>query len=172
MDIRGREEMKMPSADLDSLDRAVTTLLAQDRVRRDIARLKTELQSSPEPFVWSVVDCSVLAGILPDGIRSGWIFVLRKDTPSSAHHHPNSVQHMVMLEGAGRSAVGGQERPMLRFGTAGSTLQDRWYVIDRNVIHEFFPEGEDVVVISFHTCAADELVEVEQGSGHVRRYES
>jgi mannose-6-phosphate isomerase-like protein (cupin superfamily) len=172
MDIRGREEMKMPGPDLDSLHRAVGTLLATEPVSKDIARLKLELQSSPEPFVWSVVDCEALAGVLPKDIRSGWIFVLRKDTPSGAHHHPNSVQHMVMVEGAGRSVVAGEERTMLRFGSAGSAPRDLWYVIDRNVTHEFFPEGEDVVVISFHTCAPDELIEVEQGSGHVRRYES
>lgn len=162
----------MTGPDLDSLSRAVDSLLTQGRIRQDIARLKVELQSSPEPFVWSVVDCASLAGVLPADIRSGWIFVLRKDTPSGAHHHPNSVQHMVMVEGAGRSVVAGEERRMLRFDSAGHAPRDLWYVIDRNVTHEFFPEGEDVVVISFHTCEADELVEVEKGSGHVRRYES
>lgn len=162
----------MTVPDLDSLSRAVDSLLTQERVRQDISQLKVELQSSPEPFVWSVVDCASLAGILPQDIRSGWIFVLRKDTPSGAHHHPNSVQHMVMVEGAGRSVVAGQERRMQRFGSTGLAPRDLWYVIGRNVTHEFFPEGEDVVVISFHTCAADELVEVERGSGHVRRYES
>ena len=162
----------MTGPDLDSLHRAVGSLLAQTQVRQDIARLKVELQNSPEPFVWSVVDCGALAGILPEDIRSGWIFVLRKDTPSGAHHHPNSVQHMVMVEGAGRSVVAGEERRMQRFGSAGLAPRDLWYVIDRNVTHEFFPEGEDVVVISFHTCAPDELIEVEEGSGHVRRYES
>jgi mannose-6-phosphate isomerase-like protein (cupin superfamily) len=162
----------MSSERLESLDRAVKVLLGQAAVRDAIAGLKVDIQSSPEPFVWSVVDCEALGDTLPADIKSGWIFVLRRDTPSGAHHHPNSVQHMVMVEGAGRSVVAGQERRMLRFGSAGVAPRDLWYVIDRNVTHEFFPEGEDVVVISFHTCEPDQLVEVAEGSGHVRRYES
>lgn len=156
---------------LDSLDQAVTQLLAQEETRQTNVRLKHELQTSMEPFVWAAVDCEPVADLLPAEIRSGWIFVLKRDTASGAHHHPNSIQHMVVIEGVGQSVVGGREREMIRHGAPGKRPDDIWYVIDRNVNHEFFPRGTDMVVISFHTCAADELLEVDS-SGHSRRYET
>ncbi|HSC47373.1 MAG TPA: hypothetical protein VLG68_04750 [Gammaproteobacteria bacterium] len=162
----------MKIAYLDKLDRAVALLLGQRAVRDSIARLKREMQASPEPFVWVTLDCGPLAGVLPPEIRSAWIFVLKRDTWSGAHYHPNSIQHMVVIEGGGRSKVGGGERRMLRYDAAGSTPDERWYVIDKNVPHEFLPEGSDVVVMSFHTCEQDGLVEIEVGAGQSRVYET
>lgn len=156
---------------LDSLDQAVTKLLAQEETRQTIVRLKHELQISAEPFVWAAVDCDSVADLLPAKIRSGWIFVLKRDTASGAHHHPNSIQHMVVIEGTGKSIVGGHKREMLRHRAPGKRPEDIWYVIDRNITHEFFPRGTDMVVISFHTCATDELLEV-GSSGQSRRYQT
>jgi hypothetical protein len=51
-------------------------------------------------------------------------------------------------------------------------LDDVWYVIHEGVPHEFFPSGTDVVVVSFHTCASDELEEISCDSGATRNYES
>ena len=47
-------------------------------------------------------------------------------------------------------------------------IRDR---IGEGVPHEFFPEGEDMVVVSFHTCAAHELEEVACETGESRLYE-
>lgn len=156
---------------LDVLDWAVGSLLQQETVREDIARLELALKISPEPFVWSVVDCSRLGGVLPQEIRSAWIFVLRKGLWTGAHYHPNSIQHMAVVEGGGWARVAGKLRSLVPHGTSGYAYEDVWQVIDKEVPHEFLPEGRDMVVISFHTCAADELVEIEVGSGHTRRYE-
>ena len=48
---------------------------------------------------------------------------------------------------------------------------DKWVVIDENVPHEFFPEKENMVVISFHTCDANELEEIGCTTGEKRLYE-
>ena len=156
---------------LASLDRAVASLLKQAPIRESIARLKGELQACPEPFVWVTLDCTPLVGILPRQILSAWIFVLRKDVWSGAHFHPNSIQHMVVVEGRGRSKIAGDEKPMVPYGTPGHPPEAAWQVIDKNVAHEFLPEASDMVVISFHTCPPDELLEIESGTGHARVYE-
>src|SRR5215472_8366448 len=102
---------------LDSLDQAVHRLLQEAHLHQSIARLRIELQSSPEPFVWSTVDCETLRDLLPAAIQSAWIFVLRKDLWSGAHFHPNSVQHMVLVEGRGRARIAGEEARIIPFGT-------------------------------------------------------
>jgi hypothetical protein len=159
-------------SDLKKLHAAVDALLRQESFSRDVERLRLELSGSPEPFVWSTVDLGGLGVALPASIKSGWIFLLRSDAPSGCHYHPNSVQHMVALNGRGRSKVGGVERPMIPFGRAGHSIEEKWYVIGEGVPHEFFPEGEDMTVVSFHTCEAFELEEIACGSGTSRKYES
>ena len=69
------------------------------------------------------------------------------------------------------SNVGGATRRMARLGSADHSLAEIWYVIGEGVPHEFFPEGENMVVVSFHTCGADELEEVACETGESRLYE-
>ena len=157
--------------DLKKLNAAVESLVRQESFPRAVERLRLELNGSPEPFVWSTVDLDTLGVALPPSIKSGWIFLLRSDVPSGCHYHPNSVQHMVVLNGQGRSKVGAVERPMIPFGRAGHSIEEKWYVIEEGVPHEFFPEGEHMTVVSFHTCAAFELEEIACGNGNSRKYE-
>ena len=157
---------------LASLSDLVEELLGQETTRETIRRLKEEAGRTDEPFVWEVLDPDRLAGRLPDTLRSGWIFVLREGVPSGCHYHPNSVQHMVMVEGRGVSEVGGTRREMVALGTAGASPEEVWYVIDEGVEHEFFPSGSEMVVVSFHTCEADELQEVAFNGGQSRLYVS
>ena len=158
--------------DLKKLNAAVESLVRQESFPRAVERLRLELNGSPEPFVWSTVDLDTLGVALPPSIKSGWIFLLRSDVPSGCHYHPNSVQHMVVLNGQGRSKVGAVERPMIPFGRAGHSIEEKWYVIEEGVPHEFFPEGEHMTVVSFHTCAAFDLEEIACGNGNSRKYES
>ena len=157
---------------LKKLNAAVESLVRQESFPRAVERLRLELNGSPEPFVWSTVDLDTLGVALPASIKSGWIFLLRSDVPSGCHYHPNSVQHMVVLNGQGRSKVGAVERPMIPFGRAGHSIEEKWYVIEEGVPHEFFPEGEHMTVVSFHTCAAFDLEEIACGNGNSRKYES
>jgi hypothetical protein len=157
--------------DLKKLHDAVESLRRQESFSSAVESLRLELNGSPEPFVWSTVDLDTLVVELPASIKSGWIFLLRSDVPSGCHYHPNSVQHMVALNGQGRSKVGGLERPLIPFGSDRHSIEEKWYVIEEGLPHEFFPEGEDMTVVSFHTCAASELEEIDCGNGTSRRYE-
>jgi len=155
---------------LAELNEAVAQLISRPEVHSLIDDLKQELPHTSEPFVWSTIDLQSLTAQLPDTIRSGWIFVLKKDVPSGCHYHPNSIQNMVMIEGEGTSRVGENSRQMKRFADPDSSLEDIWYVIPEGTPHEFFPAETDMVVVSFHTSASDELEEVSCDSGATRIY--
>jgi oxalate decarboxylase/phosphoglucose isomerase-like protein (cupin superfamily) len=118
------------------------------------------LATSQEPFGWRFIDLD--ARELPDGIRSGAVFVLPAGTTPPGHQHPNSIQHMRVL--AGRAAVTLQssestpQHDPVRYGVGE---ERSWLVIPRGVVHqiEVLPEGE-LVVLSFHTVAEEDLLEV------------
>jgi hypothetical protein len=156
---------------LEKLHAAVEWLLRQGSFSRAVERLRVELSGSQEPFVWATVALETIRVALPAPIKSCWIFLLKRDVPSGSHYHPNSVQHMVALNGHGRSNVGGIERTMIPFGSARHSIEEKWHVIGEGIPHEFFPEVEDMTVVSFHTCAAAELEEIASGSGARRLYE-
>ena len=155
--------------DLEALDAAARKLLAQASTRATIARLAHDLQSAIEPFVWSTVDIASVRDVLPSNIRSGWIFVLKRDVASGAHFHSNSVQHMVLVGGQGRSCIGGEWREMVAMGQSRE-LSECWSIIPAGVAHEFVPVETDMVVVSFHTAGEDELGETAVGTGETRRY--
>ena len=74
------------------------------------------------------------------------------------------------LEVQGDAEVAGVRMPMVPFD-AVADVSDRWLVIEQGTAHEFFPQGEDMTVVSFHTCPPQELEEVECDSGGLRHYE-
>ena len=152
----------MTTNDLDKLSTAVEFLINHNPVVETIERLDHEVDHSSEPFVWSVIDLSSILHQLPETIKSGWIFVLKKDVSSGCHYHPNSIQHMIAVKGQGMSKVGGESKRL---------LSNTWVVIEKNVPHEFVPEGENMVVVSFHTCEANELEEIGCDTGEKRLYE-
>jgi hypothetical protein len=155
---------------LQNLNDAVEQIVKQKTFSEMVEELKKDLNYTEEPFVWSVVDLGAVNCALPEQIKSSWVFVLKRDVPSGCHYHPNSVQHMVMIEGQGQSSVGNLRKEMVRFGTPGQPPETVWYVINEGVPHEFFPEETEMVVVSFHTCEARELEEVACGSGAERLY--
>jgi mannose-6-phosphate isomerase-like protein (cupin superfamily) len=155
---------------LSQLNETVAQLITRPAVRSLIDDLKQQLPHTSEPFVWSTIDLQSITAPLPDTIKSCWIFVLKKDVASGCHYHPNSIQHMVMIEGEGTSRVGDNSGQMKRFGDPESSLENIWYVIPEGTPHEFYPAEKDMVVVSFHTCASDELEEVSCNSGASRTY--
>src|SRR5262249_39711555 len=158
------------NADLEKLTTAVEFLLNRKTFLATIEQLSEEINHSEEAFVWSVIDLSSIAPELPEGIRSSWIFVLKKDVSSGCHYHPNSIQHMVTIKGQGMSKVGGKYSRLFQFGSSNDSIADKWLVIDKGVPHEFFPENENMVVVSFHTREASELEEVDCETGEKRVY--
>jgi mannose-6-phosphate isomerase-like protein (cupin superfamily) len=161
----------MKESDLQKLNTAVEYLLSQESFSTIVERLKGELAGSKETFVWSTVELDSIPCELPAYIKSCWIFHLRKDIPSGSHYHPNSVQHMIVVAGRGKSIVDGTCRTMVPFASSEHSLTDKWYVIGQDVPHEFVPEREDMTVVSFHTCDASELEEIACESGGKRLYE-
>jgi len=159
------------NVDLEKLSTAVESLARRKDFLETIERLSKEINHSPEAFVWSVVDLSSIETDLPEAIRSGWIFVLKKDVWSGCHYHPNSIQHMVVINGEGIAKVAGESSRMVQFGSPDASLADKWFVIDEGIPHEFLPEKENMVVASFHTCGATELEEVDCETGATRVYE-
>lgn len=157
--------------DLEKLNTSVEFLINQKIFLEMIEQLSKEIDHSKEPFVWSVIDLNSIERELPQCIRSCWIFVLKKDVSSGCHYHPNSIQHMVTIKGEGISKVAGEYRRMIRFGSSNDSLAAIWHVIGKGVPHEFFPEKENMMVVSFHTCEASELEEVDCETGEKRIYE-
>ena len=153
------------------LNDLVKHLLKEKDIAEKISLLKEEVIDTDDTFVWSVIDSKYLPDKLPGDLKSGWIFVLKRGTPSGCHYHPNSVQHMVMIEGKGESKVGGVSKKMNHLASPNHTPEEIWYVIEEGVEHEFFPEERDMVVISFHTCEANELKEISCNSNESRFYE-
>ncbi len=160
----------MTSPNLSALDSAVRHLLGQPSFAATLADLERELANSTATFVWATVDLDSIPAELPGEIESGWIFHLRRDVPSGAHYHPNSIQHMTLVAGGGEAVLGGERSAMVPFD-APAPVEERWIVIGEGVPHEFVPTGGDMTVVSFHTCGAEELEEVECDSGHLRHYE-
>ncbi len=98
---------------LQKLNDAVEQIMRQKIFSEMVEGLKKELSYSEEPFVWSVIDLGSVNCALPERIKSGWVFVLKRDVPSGCHYPPNSVQHMVMIEGQGQSSVGNLRKEMV-----------------------------------------------------------
>jgi len=160
----------MSPVELGQLQDVVSDLLREPAFAEASRALHAELGRSREPFVWATIDLATIARPLPPAIRSGWIFALRAGVPSGEHFHPNSTQHIVVISGRGEARVGGVRGRMEPCG-AGARAPRSWFVIPPRVPHEFVPEGEDVLVVSFHTCAAEELEEVSCATGASRMYE-
>jgi mannose-6-phosphate isomerase-like protein (cupin superfamily) len=155
---------------LPQLNDAVAELITRQPIFNLADTLKKDLHHTSEPFVWSTIDLESISSPLPESIKSCWMFVLKKDVRSGCHFHPNSIQHMVVVEGEGTSKIGSVSSRMKRFGQTDGSLDDTWCVIPEGVPHEFFPTTSDMVVISFHTCTSEELKEISCDSGAAREY--
>ena len=157
--------------DLEKLHEAVERLALQPSFISAVEDLKIKLDASRENFVWTTIDLKSIDVELPDCIKSCWIFLLRRGAPSGSHYHPNSVQHMIAINGRGRSIVGGVCREIVPYDSPGHSIEEKWHIIEQGAPHEFFPEGEDMAVVSFHTCEAEELEEIAADTGDARIYE-
>jgi len=162
-------------ARLEKLD----TIVRSDELRAEIGpivdRVCTALSQKPEALMtWESIPLEIFGEGLPPGIRSGWIFVLRAGADTGAERHSNSHQRMMTLHGSGDMRV--------RADVASSTWESnvlvsepsapqerRWISIPPNVWHRpVVGRDGDWVVISFHTVAAEELIEEkmdESGAG-------
>ncbi len=156
---------------LKALNTIIKTLLKDISVKETIQNLKMKIREPGEPYIWSLINIDSFQQNLPSNIKSIWIFVLKINTPSIAHYHPNSIQHTVMVEGKGKVKIADHYEDLKLFGSSHLSKEDIWYVIDENTYHEFFPQEKDMVLISFHTCLPEELIEIRCDSGEHCVYE-
>jgi hypothetical protein len=126
-----------------------------DELRDDPSRPKSTFRSIP----------LAVYGALPPAIRSSWLFALRGGLAHPPERHPNSIQRMFALTAPGRFDWwdGGQ------WVTAALVPGDDGLSIPADTWHRMPAQDEDWVVASFHTAAADELVEIvgEPASGAI-----
>ena len=154
---------------LPSLSEAAKAILRDEKVIADLDRARGELFETEAPFVWCVIDIDRYR--LPENIKSGWIFVLKRNHASGSHYHPNSTQHMLVVEGRGSATIADRTRAAAAIPSPENIRSSDWFVIPENAPHEFFIGDEDMVVISFHTCPAEELLEVDSHDESQRLYE-
>ena len=113
-------------------------------------------------MAWEPIPLSVYGAALPPQIRSSWVFILRAGATTGAERHPNRHQRMMSFQGTGDMQTGGEVRwqSNVLASAPDADLEQRWISIPENVWHQVVvPEGDDWVVVSFHTVPAHELIE-------------
>ncbi|KAF0162257.1 MAG: hypothetical protein A2499_13960 [Stygiobacter sp. RIFOXYC12_FULL_38_8] len=143
-------------------------LAKNEKIESFAAELQNNLQESSEQFLWKTLNKHLDKRDLENEFRSAWMFVLRKNTPSEAHYHPNSTQYTAIIKGDGTCEIGGEKITLQKFDPSMITTL---YVIDQGVSHEFFPGDEDLVVLSLHTVAPEELIEINCSLDKKRNYQ-
>lgn len=157
----------MSTNNLQKAVKLITSLAENENVKSSINQLKDELNNSKEQFVWKTLDEYLNNNDLADEFKSSWMFIIRKNTPSKAHYHPNSTQYTAVIGGTGSCEIGGIKSSLVNFDPQNTNTL---FVIPKGTPHEFFPGSEDLIVISLHTCKADELIEIDCSSGNERNY--
>jgi hypothetical protein len=147
---------------LQSLDEAVSTSEAAAALRPICERVLATLARGPgEIEAWEPVPLDLYGGVLPSEIRSSWVFVLRRGVTTGAERHPNSRQRMMSWSGGGDFQVhdGKRWRSHRLVSDPGAPLEERWISIPAETWHQGVVGEEDWLVVSFHTVAAEELIE-------------
>src|SRR5438270_10428380 len=151
-----------------------------DRVRAELAR------NSEAVMAWEPIPLEAFGRGLPQGIRSGWIFILRAGADTGPERHPNSHQRMMTLEGSGDMRTESEKEEVriknekkgiewqsnFLISDPDAPLERRWISIPPNTWHRPVV-GKDAhwVVVSFHTVPAEELIEekLDEAGGGTRR---
>jgi hypothetical protein len=144
---------------LDEALRGPTVRAGLDALAR---RAAARLAAAPdEPHAWEPVPLGIYGDALPEGIRSSWVFVLRRGTETGAERHPNSHQRMASYRGRGDFQIweGGTWRSHPLDSDPGAALERRWVSIPVGVYHQGVVPKTDWVVVSFHTAGVNELIE-------------
>jgi hypothetical protein len=152
--------------ELDGIVRSEKVLsLLEPVVERVRARLSGETSAL---MTWESIPLTHFEVALPAGIKSSWVFVLRAGTNTGPERHPNSHQRMMSFQGSGDMQVQeGSSRPKdedwesnILISDSNAPLETRWISIPPNVWHQpVISEEGDWAVVSFHTVAAEELIE-------------
>ena len=163
---------------METLDRTVLSEGMRERIQPIVERVRADLAQRPKALMaWESVGLETF-GVLPPAIRSGWVFILRAGTDTGAERHPNSHQRMMTFDGTGDmkiDAIGTPNdveteseiawRSHVLVSDPSAPFEKRWISIPQNVWHRpVIGKDADWVVVSFHTVAADELIEERPGA--------
>ena len=148
------------------------SLVQQASVRRELDAIADRLKASlaagrSSALVYQPIDLSLYGATLPPGIRSSWVFALRRNTVSGAERHPNSIQRMMSYRGSADLQTRPDEQWISNhlLSDPDAPLKDRWLSIPAGVWHQGVMGNEDWVVVSFHTAAAEDLIEERPSAG-------
>ena len=163
---------------LETLDELVRSEKIRSQILPIVERVRADLARKPKALMaWEPVDLETF-GVLPPAIRSGWVFILRAGNDTGAERHPNSHQRMMTFDGTGDmkiDAIGTPNdieteseiawRSHILVSDPSAPFDKRWISIPQNVWHRpVIGKDADWVVVSFHTVAADELIEERPGA--------
>ncbi len=150
---------------MDQLDKRLRPAEVRADIQTIVERVRIDLgQQEKAVTAWEPIPLTIFGDPLPAGIRSSWVFILREGANTGAERHPNSVQRMTSFEGTGDLQIrAGADAPWqsnVLISDLEAPLERRWISIPQNVWHQpVVPEGPHWVVVSFHTVAAEELIE-------------
>jgi hypothetical protein len=147
---------------LQSLDAAVSAPGAAAALAPICERVLATLARGPSEIeAWEEVPLGLYAAALPSEIKSSWVFVLRRGATTGAERHPNSRQRMMSWSGGGDFQIHNGERwkSYHLVSDPGAPLEERWISIPAETWHQGVVGEQDWLVVSFHTVAAEELIE-------------
>ena len=161
-----------------ALDGIVRTEAVAATIDAALARVVRQLEASTELMAWEVVPLDAFKGGLPESIRSCWIFVIRTGASTGAERHPNSHQRSFSLVGSGTFELHDGSRWLAHpLVSADDRLAERWVSIPPSTWHRLFVGPVAWGMVSFHTVAAEELIEERplgperlEGETHQERY--
>jgi len=163
---------------LEALDKIVQSEKVRAKILPIAERVRADLARKPGALMtWEPVALETF-GALPPAIRSGWVFILRAGSDTGAERHPNSHQRMMSFEATGDLKTDAKSAPTdveteseivwqsnVLVSNPQVPLERRWVSIPQNVWHRpVIGKDADWVVVSFHTVAADELIEERPGA--------
>lgn len=153
-----KEELEV----LEKLDALFGNQKVRSRIDKIVERVRTDLASHPEKdMAWEPIPLAYYSGGLPPGIKSSWVFILRKDTVTGAERHPNSHQRMMAYSGDGdfQTRLDGPWQSNFLQSRPEVSVEERWISIPPFVWHQSAAPAQDWVVVSFHTVEAEDLIE-------------
>jgi hypothetical protein len=153
-----REEWEI----LKGLDKALRNPGAHQAIETIAGRVAQRLNADPDAtLAWEPVPLETYGPVVPQMIRSSWVFVLRRRTTSGAERHPNSHQRVMSYRGRAdmQTWENGAWRSNVLVEDSSAPLDQRWLSIPVNVWHKPVMGESDWVVVSFHTATDAELIE-------------
>jgi hypothetical protein len=158
---------------LEALDDALRSQDVGEQIRSVVLRVREQLAARKDSLMsWEPFPLEILGKTLPPEIRSGWVFVLRAGADTGAERHPNSHQRMMSFEGSGdlQTDERGKWQSNVLLSNSDAPLEQRWISIPPNTWHRPVIRADaDWAVVSFHTVAAEDLIEERPDEGRAGR---